>query len=437
MPIIFRVALSHKFLFILLVVLTMNISTLGNVAYSIPTNQCLILNCVQPTLIDPKLKVEQVATNIEGPTQMVFLDVNDILVLERFSGIVKRITNDTLQPTPLLDVSVAAGAGERGLLGIAISKNTEHVYVFLYYTESEVDGGNPIGNRLYRYEFVNSQLIKPRLLLDLPYSPGPYHNGGSITVGADQNIYLTIGDLDNVDDKPRPNTLTQNAADGIQPNGSGGILRITQNGDVVNDGILGSTYPLSLYYAYGIRNSFGSGFDPVTGNLWDTENGPNYGDEINLVKPGFNSGWKKIQGIWELTGSSGGAELYVEPEGLVDFGGKGEYSAPEFVWKGRYGPTAIKFLASDKLGDQYKNDPFVGDIHNGFLYHFELNQTRTGFLLEGLLTDRVANDTAELEQVILGRGFGGITDLEVSDDGYLYVVSYIHGSIYRILPEGK
>ena len=106
----------------------------------------------------------------------------------------------------------------------------------------------------------------------------------------------TIGDLDNVDDKPRPNTLTQNAADGIPPNGSGGILRITQNGDVVHDdGILGDTYPLSLYYAYGIRNSFGSGFDPVTGNIWDTENGPNYGDEINLVKPGFNSGWKKIR----------------------------------------------------------------------------------------------------------------------------------------------
>lgn len=434
---IFSVASSHKYLLILLVALVVNIPVLGNIVYSIPTNLCLIQDCNQPTLSDPKLKVEVVATNIEGPTQMAFLDSNDVLILERFSGMVKRITNNTIKPAPLLDVSVAAGAGERGLLGIAVSKNTESIYVFLYYTESEIDGGNPIGNRLYRYEFINNQLINPKLLLDLPYSPGPYHNGGSLTIGPDQNIYLTIGDLDNVDDRPRPNTLTQNAADGMQPNGSGGILRITQDGEAVHDGILGSTSPLNLYYAYGIRNSFGSGFDPVTGNLWDTENGPNYGDEINLVKPGFNSGWKKIQGVWELKGSSGGAELYVEPEGLVDFAGKGEYSAPEFVWKGRYGPTAIKFLGSDKLGVQYANDPFVGDIHNGFLYHFELNQTRTGFLLEELLTDRIANDTSELDQVILGRGFGGITDLEVSDDGYLYVVSYIHGSIYRIVPEGK
>lgn len=415
----------------------MNMLALGKVVYPIPPNQCEIQNCSQPTLIDPKLRVELVSTDIEGPTKMAFLDVNDILILERFSGKVLRIINDTIQPEPLLDVSVAAGAGERGLLGIAISKETEHIYVFLYYTESEVDGGDPVGNRLYRYEFVNNQLLNPKLLLDLPYSPGPYHNGGSITIGADRNIYLTIGDLDNVDDKPRPNTLSQNAKDGIHPNGSGGILRITQNGDVIQNGILGSTYPISLYYAYGVRNSFGIGFDPVTGNLWDTENGPNYGDEINLVKPGFNSGWKKVQGIWQLKGSNMGHELYGDPDGLVDFDGKGEYSAPEFIWKGRYGPTAIKFLGSDKLGIQYANDPFVGDIHNGFLYHFELNQTRTGFLLEELLTDRIANDTSELDQVILGRGFGGITDLEVSDDGYLYVVSYIHGSIYRIVPEGK
>jgi hypothetical protein len=54
------------------------------------------------------------------------------------------------------------------------------------------------------------------------------------------------------------------------------------------------------YYAYGIRNSFGIGFDPINGNLWDTENGPRNGDEINLLEPGFNSGWDKVQGIWKF-----------------------------------------------------------------------------------------------------------------------------------------
>jgi glucose/arabinose dehydrogenase len=410
---------------------------MGNVAYPIPTNQCVIQNCAQPTLVDPKLKVQLVASNIDAPTNIAFLDINDLLVLERFNGNVKRIINDTIQPKPLLDVNVAAGAGERGMLGISVSKNAEHIHVFLYFTESEFDGGSPIGNRLYRYELLDNQLLNPKLLLDLPYSPGPYHNGGSIRIGPDRNLYITIGDLDNVDDRPRPNTLTQNAKDGDKPNGSGGILRITQDGDIVPVTILGSTYPLNLYYAYGIRNSFGIDFDPVTGSLWDTENGPNYGDEINLVEPGFNSGWKKVQGIWNLKGSNAGTELTSEPEALVDFGGKGKYSVPEFTWKGRYGPTAVKFLESDKLGSQYVNDAFVGDMHNGFLYHFDLNKTRTGFLLEGTLTDKVANITDELEPVILGKGFGGITDLEVGDDGYLYVVSYVHGSIYRIVPDRK
>ena len=77
-------------------------------------------------------------------------------------------------------------------------------------------------------------------------------------------------------------------------------FRITQDGlPIPNGSLIGDEYPLNLYYAYGIRNSFGMDFDPLTGNLWDTENGPEYGDEINLVEPGFNSGWNKVQGVWE------------------------------------------------------------------------------------------------------------------------------------------
>jgi glucose/arabinose dehydrogenase len=73
-------------------------------------------------------------------------------------------------------------------------------------------------------------------------------------------------------------------------------------------------------------------------------------------------------------------------------------------------------------------------VHNGTLYHFDLNEQRTGLLLNGSLSDKIANSTKELTNVIFGKGFGGITDLQVGDDGYLYVVSYAHGSIYRLMP---
>lgn len=75
-------------------------------------------------------------------------------------------------------------------------------------------------------------------------------------------------------------------------------MRLKQDGREVEP-VLGKNVNLNKYYAYGIRNSFGIAFDPIIANLWDTENGPDYADEINLVKPGFNSGWDKVQGFWE------------------------------------------------------------------------------------------------------------------------------------------
>jgi glucose/arabinose dehydrogenase len=406
----------------------------NKMAESIPISQCKDEVCSDPVIKDPNLKVELILTELNAPSNMVFLGNNDILYLERYTGQIKRIVNETIQPDPLADTNIASGAGERGMMGIAVSKNAANVFIFIYYTESEYDGGTPIGNRLYRYELLENKLVNPKLLLDLPFSPGPNHNGGSIVIGPDNHVYLTIGDLDNVTDKSRPNTIMQNALNGEEPNGSGGILRITQDGQAVQEGILGNTFPLNLYYGYGIRNSFGIDFDPITGKLWDTENGPNYGDEINLVEPGFNSGWKKVQGIWKLRGSNIGKEVGNNPEGLVLFDGKGKYSVPEFSWKGRYGPTSIKFLESANLGTEYENDLFVGDFHNGTIYNFDLNKTRTGLSLQGLLTDGVANNSQELESVVFASGFGGITDIEVGQDGYLYVLSYIQRSIYRIVP---
>jgi glucose/arabinose dehydrogenase len=238
-------------------------------------------------------------------------------------------------------------------------------------------------------------------------------------------VYLVIGDVDG------HQTQAQNQqSGGEEPDGTSGILRITQDGKPVgSSGILGDSYPLNLYYAYGIRNSFGFDFDPVTGNIWDTENGPGYGDEINLVEPGFNSGWL------EITGMSSNADDFDPEDDLVSFDGKGKYSDPEYEWTVTLGPTAVKFLNSDKLGAEYVNDVFVSDVVTGRIYHFDLNEDRTELVLEGPLADKVAEtrDTG-IEDIVFAEGFGGITDLEVGPDGYLYVVSLGHGSIYRILP---
>jgi aldose sugar dehydrogenase len=405
-----------------------------------------------PQLRDSNLNIQLVADGIESPTSMAFLGIDDILVLEKDKGTVQRIVNGEILEEPVLDVNVNA-EDERGLLGIAVSKNAsaDKTYVFLYYTESEgtEDGGEPIANRLYRYEFVDNKLVNPKLLLDLPYLPGPAHNGGAVTIGPDNNVYVAVGELIPTSYAEGDyKFLSQNYEDGEMPDGRGGILRITQDGQLVDGkGILGDEHPLDMYYAYGIRNSFGISFDPVTGNLWDTENGPSWGDELNLVEPGFNSGWAKVLGTWtvnEMTNEEGKREINkgvvpsAIPAGLINFNGKGKYSPPELTWDETIAPTAIAFLNSDKLGTQYENDMFVGTVKDRLL-HFKLDEpNRIDLALNGTLRDKVA-DTVEdtTEDVTFAEGLGIITDVKVGPDGYLYIINgarSLDGKIYRILP---
>jgi len=177
----------------------------------------------------------------------------------------------------------------------------------------------------------------------------------------------------------------------------------------------------------------------VTNKLWDTENGPGYGDEINLVEPGFNSGWAHVMGIWAPEGAIGketaGPVISNPSSNLVDFAGKGKYRPPEFIWLKPVAPTALQFSNSVKLGKQYQNDLFVGDYKNGNIYHFKLNQARTGLVLNGTLANKISNTPQDSQPLIFASGFdGGITDLQVGpDDGYLYVLTFA-GSIYRIVP---
>jgi aldose sugar dehydrogenase len=384
----------------------------------------------RPYINDPSLGVEVVFAGVKSISNFAFLGPNDILYLERLEGHVKRLVNGVALPEPLLDLNVA---DNDGLLGIATAKNENTTYVFLYYTESERgDGGERVGNRLYRYEMKDNELLMPKLLLNLPVEPGPMHHGGELIMGPEGDLYVAIGDIDGWRNDTTK-TQAQNYDDGPEPDGRAGILRITQDGEVVGDGLLGDERPLNLYYAYGIRNSFGMDFDPLTGNLWDTENGPEYGDEINLVEPGFNSGYEIVKG--KSTDD-------FDVDELIDFGGKGKYSEPEFSWgteeqKYTVAPTALKFLNSNKLGEEYENDMFVGDANNGNIYHFDLNDERTGLLMKGSLEDNLATNLAQLEDIILGREFGGITDLQVGPDGYLYVLCQLErdqGAILKIYP---
>ena len=306
------------------------------------------------------------------------------------------------------------------MLGVAIANATNSTIktVFLYYTEPI---GDQVKNRLYRYEWSGSgNLTGGQLILDLPGDPGPNHDGGKIGIGPDRLLYAVIGDLNR-------DGMLQNVREGPPPDDTSVIIRIDYDGNGVGNTFSGGTVDLSKYYAYGVPNSFGFDFDPLTGILWDVENGPTEYDEINIVLPGFNSGWNRVMGPIGREG--------ITPQDLVQFQGS-HYADPIFSWLRSDGVTDIEIFNSSSLGERYTYNMFVGDINNGNLYFFAINSNRTGLDLGGIagLEDLVADNDEELNAVIFGRGFtGGITDIETGPDGYLYILT-LSGDLYRIVP---
>jgi len=166
-------------------------------------------------------------------------------------------------------------------------------------------------------------------------------------------------------------------------------------------------------------------FDPVTGKLWNTENGPNAYDEINLVEAGFNSGWRKLMGPDSRNGNGIG-DLFAVPGA--------HYADPEFSWLDPIGVTAIAFPNSQLFSAAYQNSALVGDVNNGNLYRLPFNPARDGFSLSGGLADLVADSLAERESLRVGMGFSGITDIKLGPDGKVYIVSIGDGAVYVVEP---
>jgi glucose/arabinose dehydrogenase len=399
----------------------------------------------QPTMNDPSLVVTPVVPlfSLTQPVAIDFLAANDILVLEKGTGLVRRIVDGVIQPTPALDTAVNSD-GESGLLGIAIDPGSP-TRVFLYYTEALVDGGPPLGNRIYRYDWnpATGTLINPLMLIDMP-ADIPFHNGGVLAWDdANGHLYGVIGDQGH-------SGQLQNIAFGPPPDDTGVIVRINADGTAAAgnpftpycsilttqtcatsaDCPAGQTCvtQVAKYYGYGERNCFGIAFDPVTGLLWDTENGPDVYDEVNQIPIAGNSGWLRIMGP-VVRDPEGTADLWNVPgEGLT-------YNDPEFSWLSTIAPTGIAFPFGSSWGPAYDQVALVGDANFGAISSFPLNGPRDAFVLTGGLADLVADNQAERDQLLIGSGFSGLVGLErgmEAPNPHIYAVSIGTGTIYRI-----
>src|SRR5688572_28975677 len=314
------------------------------------------------------------------------------------------------------------------------------------------------------------------------------HDGGVLQFGHDGKVYVQFGDagrrghMQNLPSGPTATGLGP-VVDDDQFGGpeaddahfTGVILRLNDDGTAPTDnpffaagaalaGEVGEN--LQKVFAYGVRNGFGMAIDPLTGNVWDQENGEDAYDELNLVTPGMNSGWIQLQGPANRVGEYKEIEttsLHHEdfpnlqqfrwgPERIADSANEARarlfnlpgshYSDPEFSWKHVLAPAGIGFMSGRGLGAQYRGDLFVGfstfDTLGGPLFRFNLTGNRQKIAVDDpALEDRVMDNATfhsmeEGESLLFGTNFGIVTDIRTGPNGNLFVVSLADGNVYEI-----
>jgi len=450
-----------------------------------------------PTMLVPNLGVRTVVGGLVTPSSMAFLGPGDFLVLEKNTGRVVRVTGGAVAGT-VLDLAVNFGS-ERGLLGIALHPDfPRNPGVYLYWTESTTGADTGVlanvpllGNRVDRFMWTGSSLVFDRNIIlirafqaDAGQPLRGNHNGGVIRFGPDGKLYIITGDngrrgwMQNLACGPTPAcpgpTVPDDQFGGPETDNAhrtGVILRLNDDGSTPVDnpfyaagtaigGEVGAN--VQRLFAYGIRNSFGMAFDPVSGDLWEQENADDSFDEINRVEPGMNGGWIQIMGpvsriaqFKEIETTFGGRNLQQirwPPSNIADTPGEAlsrllmfpgaHYSDPEFSWKWAVPPAGIGFLNSRALGPQYENDLFVGAAtpatFGGYLFHFQITGNRLKIGVDDpRLEDRVADnfakhDITESESLLIGENFGISTDIQTGPNGNLFVVSLSNGAVYEI-----
>lgn len=396
-----------------------------------------------PTVVDPRLEVQSVAQGLEAPIGIAFIAEDDMFVIEKASGRIRRVTGGTVGATAL-DLPVNA-ASERGLLGIALHPRfADNGFVYLYWTESTTGADSTaleevplLGNRVDRYAWDGSTLTFDRTIVRLRAYQADEgqplrgnHNGGVLRFGADGKLHVVIGDtgrrgqLQNLINGPFAPGVPDDQFGGPDPDNShltGVILRLNDDGSAPRDnpffrvgarrgGQVGAN--LQKIYAYGLRNSFGMAVDPYSGSLWEQENGDDSFSELNRVEPGMNSGWTQIMGPPErvaefkaietdrtapqplaANGYYGLQQLRWPPERIADTPAEAlsrlfrlpgsRYSSPELSWKYEVAPGGIGFLDGEALGRRYRGDLFVGSARpalvGGNVFRLNLRAGRRAF----------------------------------------------------------
>jgi len=333
---------------------------------------------------DPPIVVERVVGGLDQAVAFTFSPDGRIWYVEKAEANVRIYDPATGETELFVHVPGVRAEVEQGLVGIALDpRYPARPHVYLYATR-QVQGD--LRDQLLRVTDSAGRGTGLRSLWEAPASEAGQHSGGRLLFGPTGDLFMTVGDaLD-------PRAAQDPSSD------RGKILRLARP--------VGSGGSAARVYATGIRNSYGLAFDPESGGLWETENGPTCNDEINLIREGGNYGW----------GPSGSCDDGVEPTSTNADGG--DPILPLLTFTPPIAPTGTAFCDGCGLGRTSEGAMFFADYNNGEIHRVTLDRSR-----EGVADERVVARTPDLA-----------LSMEVGPDQALYVSSYI--SIFRLVLRG-
>ncbi|MFT5049859.1 MAG: glucose/arabinose dehydrogenase [Chlamydiales bacterium] len=382
---------------------------------------------------DARIGVELWSSALSRPAAFTFIGPGEMLVVENATGEVVYIKDGLVQSIALDVITSAEGA-----LGITCHPDfASNGFVYYYHTTASTDGGGWRGSQVMRYRFDGEFMTEPfgpvfTSPYDLDQDNTNNHNGGTLRFGPDGMLYGQVGDKHRGSSTNGRIELNSGTAESSR---SGGIFRIHPGGEIPHDNpfIDHPNLNVRAWYCYGFRNSLGMDFDPVSGELWWSDNGPDVYDEINRGGSGMNGGWGLIAGpdARDAVFLKNGYVARDEAD-LVQLPGS-FYRDPEYSVLPTPGVTGVCFLNSKRFPADLRNNLIYGEV-NGQIYNFQLDQAREHLILTAGLADGVADDLAERDQARFGSGLGLVTEIQMGPDGYLYLADYGGGFIRRIRP---
>ncbi len=364
----------------------------------------------------------KVATFVEGlknPWSMAWLPNGDMLVTER-GGTLRIVRGGKLLPDPVPGVPKVRAQGQGGLQEVVVHPNyAQNHYIYLSYSKPDGDGKKGT-TALSRAKLENDKLSDVKEIFEAKaWSDSPGHFGARIAFDKENHLFMSVGDRMAGLFPPRPEggmdpNLEGHPAQHLN-NHQGKILRLNDDGSVPKDNpFVGQAGALPEIWSYGHRNPQGLAVNPETGALWETEHGPQGGDELNLIEKGKNYGWPVIgYGVNYTLGTEIHKTRY--KEGMEQ---------PKAFFVPSIGTSGLAFYEGDKFPN-WKGNAFVGGIATNYrqLVRFSLNGP--------VVTNR--------EPMLQGQY--RLRDVRVGPDGYVYLATdNIYGqptAILRLEPDNK